>query len=141
MTHELALAEIIRTRLLGVHPDEQDVVLEDDDWRIILAALASKPAIDPATDGGADVMIGEFIARWEDAADGVHMDADTAEALAREFKRLKSVEEALTDLLSWFPDKPSDPEWRIKAGEYGADEALDHARGLIAIRASVEQQV
>lgn len=46
MTHELALAEIIRTRLLGVHPDEQDVVLEDDDWCIILAALATPTALD-----------------------------------------------------------------------------------------------
>lgn len=35
-----------------------------------------------------DVMIGEYIARWEEAADGCLMDADTAEALAREFKRM-----------------------------------------------------
>ena len=39
----------------------------------------------------ADVMIGEFIARWEEAADGVMMDADTAEALAREFKRMRGL--------------------------------------------------
>lgn len=37
-----------------------------------------------------DVMIGEFIARWEDAADGVMMDADTAQELARAFSRLRS---------------------------------------------------
>lgn len=35
-----------------------------------------------------DVMIGSFIARWDDAADGVMMDADTAQALAHEFKRM-----------------------------------------------------
>lgn len=34
------LAETIRTRLLGVRPEGQDVVLEDTDWRIILDALS-----------------------------------------------------------------------------------------------------
>lgn len=33
------LSDLIRTRLLGVHPDEQDLQLDDDDWRVILAAL------------------------------------------------------------------------------------------------------
>lgn len=33
------LAETIRTRILGVPPEEQDVVLEDHDWRLILNAL------------------------------------------------------------------------------------------------------
>ena len=36
----VSLAETIRTRLLGIAPEDQDVVLEDDDWRIILAALS-----------------------------------------------------------------------------------------------------
>lgn len=35
-----SLAETIRTRLLGVAPEDQDVVLEDADWRIILKALS-----------------------------------------------------------------------------------------------------
>ncbi len=35
-----SLAETIRTKLLGVAPECQDVVLEDSDWRIILAALS-----------------------------------------------------------------------------------------------------
>lgn len=35
-----SLADTIRTKLLGVAPEDQDVVLEDSDWRIILAALA-----------------------------------------------------------------------------------------------------
>jgi len=35
-----SLSEIIRTRLLGVKPEDQDIVLEDDDWRVILAALS-----------------------------------------------------------------------------------------------------
>lgn len=33
------LAGLIRARLLGVEPDSQDLVLEDDDWRLILSAL------------------------------------------------------------------------------------------------------
>ena len=38
------LSKIIRQRLLGVAPDDQEVVLDDDDWRLILAALAHPPA-------------------------------------------------------------------------------------------------
>lgn len=38
---------------------------------------------------------------------------------------------ALADLLSWFPDKPTEPEWRIKAGNYGADDALKAARAAL----------
>lgn len=33
------LAELIKTRLFGVPPDDQDVVLEDQDWSKILSAL------------------------------------------------------------------------------------------------------
>lgn len=44
------LSETIKTRLLGVEPDEQDVILEDDDWRMILAALASTPAQEPGSE-------------------------------------------------------------------------------------------
>lgn len=39
LTDRDQLREIIETRLLGVSPDDQDVVLEDDDWRLILSAL------------------------------------------------------------------------------------------------------
>lgn len=34
------LADLIRTRLLGVRPDDQDLVLEDKDWTEIIAALS-----------------------------------------------------------------------------------------------------
>lgn len=37
------LSEIIKTRLLGVLANEQDVVLEDADWRVILSALEAPP--------------------------------------------------------------------------------------------------
>lgn len=40
-----SLAELIETRLLGVEPDEQDLVLEDDDWRTILAALSDRDVV------------------------------------------------------------------------------------------------
>lgn len=33
------LSETIRTRLLGVKPEDQDVVLEDADWLLILNCL------------------------------------------------------------------------------------------------------
>lgn len=36
------LARLIETRLLGVRPDDQDLVLEDSDWIIILKALRGK---------------------------------------------------------------------------------------------------
>ena len=45
--------------------------------------------------------------------------------------RNAELEMGLEDLLSWFPDKPSEPEWRIKAGNYGADAAVSIARSLL----------
>ena len=51
--------------------------------------------------------------------------AETAEA-----NQTKAVE-ALGDLLTWFPQKPSDPEWRLKGGEHGADEAVAFARAAL----------
>jgi len=38
---------------------------------------------------------------------------------------------ALDDLISWFPKKPSPPEWRIQGGQYGADDAVAAARALL----------
>lgn len=39
---------------------------------------------------------------------------------------------ALSDLLSWFPDAPSPPEWHLKGGEHGADDAIAHAREVLS---------
>lgn len=54
--------------------------------------------------------------------------AATIQSLAA---RNAELEMGLEDLLSWFPDKPSEPEWRIKAGNYGADAAVSIARSLL----------
>lgn len=35
----LALSDLIKTRLLGVKPEDQDLTLEDSDWAEIVAAL------------------------------------------------------------------------------------------------------
>lgn len=39
----VALADLIETRLLGVRPDDQDLALEDHDWRLILQSLRTAP--------------------------------------------------------------------------------------------------
>lgn len=38
-SEQAVLADTIRRHLLGIRPDDQAVVLEDDDWRLILASL------------------------------------------------------------------------------------------------------
>lgn len=46
-----------------------------------------------------------------------------------EVRRLR---EALEDLISWFPEKPSQPEWRLPAGEFGANDAVAAARAALS---------
>ena len=41
---------------------------------------------------------------------------------------VEKLRQVLGDLLLWFPDEPSPPEWRFLAGEHGADEAVQAAR-------------
>jgi hypothetical protein len=43
------------------------------------------------TEDNTDVVIGDFIAQYDEAAGGVMMDADTAQLLAREFKRMRGL--------------------------------------------------
>ena len=52
------------------------------------------------------------------------------EEITRLRDRVQQLEEALSDLLSWFPAKPSPPEWRLPGGGHGADEAVAAARAL-----------
>lgn len=54
--------------------------------------------------------------------------ADRIDALKAENERLRSV---FADLMSWFPDEPSPPEWRIEGGKYGADDAVADARAAL----------
>lgn len=54
-----------------------------------------------------------------------------ADEIASLRARVEVMREALVDLMSWFPEKPSDPEWRIKGGKFGADDAVEHARSLV----------
>jgi hypothetical protein len=74
--------------------------------------------------------------RWEGRYDANNMEeaycAGYAAAKAEPALRIAELEEVLVDLLSWFEGKPSDPEWRIKAGAYGADDAIQAARSAIA---------
>lgn len=39
LTKEHRLAYIIRTKIVGIDPDEQEVRLDDSDWNAILSAL------------------------------------------------------------------------------------------------------
>ena len=55
----------------------------------------------------------------------------TAEVLAAKERECEGLKVALADLVSWFPEKPSEPEWRLKAGAFGADDALAAARALV----------
>ena len=41
------LVETIRTRILGVDPDSQDVQLYDDDWHLVLKALRTLKEVLP----------------------------------------------------------------------------------------------
>jgi hypothetical protein len=74
----------------------------------------------------------EAAAEAEGARDAALLRASQAEAdrdrLAAEVERLRA---ALRDLMTWFPDKPSPPEWRLPGGEYGADEAVAAARAAL----------
>lgn len=56
---------------------------------------------------------------------------EAADEIASLRARVEVMREALVDLMSWFPEKPSDPEWRIKGGKFGADDAVEHARSLV----------
>ena len=88
----------------------------------------------PITDGLGAVGSGEepdnpneFVQRFETPP----IQKEAAAALQSLVARNAELEMGLEDLLSWFPDKPSEPEWRIKAGNYGADAAVSIVRSLL----------
>lgn len=57
------------------------------------------------------------------------------DALAALIAERDELRVALDDLMSWFPEKPSSPEWRFKAGEHGADAAVEAARAVLSTNA------
>lgn len=60
-----ALSELIAHRLLGVRPEDQDLVLEDDDWRLIIDALSHKALIRAEQDGDKVERAARVIAKIE----------------------------------------------------------------------------
>lgn len=72
---------------------------------------------------GSSVLIDQVDDSSEDTT--AYVRADLFEALQAERDRLR---EALDDLVSWIPEKPSKPQWQFEAGEYGADDAIAAAR-------------
>jgi hypothetical protein len=55
-----------------------------------------------------------------------------AECYEATLAQINELETALDDLMSWFPDEASKPKWELKAGEYGADDAVTAARAALA---------
>ena len=67
---------------------------------------------------------------YDEHHDQCKAQSDTIEAQSAELARLREV---LTDILSWFDGGPSSyGPWIIKAGERGADEAVEAARAALA---------
>jgi len=59
----------------------------------------------------------------------------TVETMRREIEELAQVRDALDDLVSWFSGGPSSyGPWIIKAGEGGADAAVEAARAALSSR-------
>jgi len=54
----------------------------------------------------------------------------TDQLLREALERIAQLETALSDLVSWFPDKPRH-EWCLPAGEYGADDAVAAAKAAL----------
>jgi hypothetical protein len=109
---------------------EATVFNYEEDYRVPLRALSASPSVE-ALIAERDELKAEEV-EWKEAVQGEYNRAEyhkaKREALAAENAALKA---ALNDLISWFPDKPTEPEWRIKAGEYGADDAIAAARAAL----------
>lgn len=117
-----SLAELIETRLLGVEPDDQDLVLEDDDWRTILAALSQ-------TDDQPDMARHEAEAETEydrlkaqkDAILAKRHDADANKAGGLWYRRWRAAQDELTALRT---DRETVPEEAAKVAREWANEVL-----------------
>lgn len=84
--------------------------------------------------------IGELVERLEKYISRATQDFDgrdewfreAASALRSLSARVGELEQALSDLVSWLPEKPAEPKWEFKAGEYGADDAVACARAVLS---------
>ncbi len=95
--------------------------------------------LDPLVAATLRALVAERDAAQQQANEGrqAEVDADTERQAAeadrdRLAARVAELEGALRDLMTWFPDKPSQPEWRLPGGNYGADEAVGAARAALA---------
>lgn len=91
------------------------LALLDDRDRLVAEAAAAKATMEMAATSGA------FWARRAENAEA---------ALSAKEQECEGLKVALADLVSWFPEKPSEPEWRLRAGAFGADDALAAARAF-----------
>lgn len=97
--------------------------------RAVRAMLAAFPATDLREENERlQSQLDRTIVKFADAQARATTAEEQLEKAREENKRLR---ETLADLMSWFPDDPSEPEWRIKAGRYGADDAIEAARAAL----------
>lgn len=96
------LAQLIRTRLLGVDPGDQDLELEDHDWERIIAALdgAPKRSASYATPDLVEelrALIREYEVLVESDRDRMHLlGASEDEIMSKQFPALASARAAIT---------------------------------------------
>lgn len=90
-TNETALREALADLLADLHPHSETEGWCDnlkDNFRVRLGAIRRAKTL---LQSPSDVMIGNFIAQYDEGAAGCMMDADDAQALAREFKRMQGL--------------------------------------------------
>lgn len=102
------LAATIKRHLLDVAPDDQDVVLEDDDWRLILAALCPQPSGETlAADAGREALRKVIHELWQLLDDG-ETGADGTVTIDQ--SRYQEVSKAMDELEALVPDSAG-PFW------------------------------
>jgi len=116
MVERVARAIEVAARKSVPWPDDEQHQGEDENGEDIFRASTLEEFVDRTYLHG------------EGMADVFRVASEEGAQAAIEATGVVELREALEDLLSWFPEKPSDPEWRIKGGGLGADDAINHAR-------------
>jgi hypothetical protein len=94
---------------------------QSDFWRMMLRYF-DKHGIEPASDDGEGYSAHQMM-------DALHEHESEVDAAHQaEIERLHS---ALTDLVSWVPERPTSPVWQLEAGALGADDAIAAARAAL----------